>query len=100
MANDERLNPDELLTTVLRSGPRFVMLATNRLWDGSTVVAHKEVAQSQPESKFPPPPDQGRTELEAMLDDAVGDVVYGVAAAGDSFYIRTGTELICVRRAE
>ena len=31
---------------------------------------------------------------------AVGDVVYGVAAVDGAFYIRTGTELICVRKPD
>ena len=44
----------------------------------------------------PPAAREGRGEGAA---DAVGDVVYGVAAVDGAFFVRTGTELICVRSA-
>jgi hypothetical protein len=36
--------------------------------------------------------------MEAVLEDAIGDVVYGVAATGNSFYVWTRNELICTEQ--
>ena len=39
-----------------------------------------------------------REQMERMLAEATGDVVYGVAAVDGAFFVRTGTELYCVGR--
>jgi hypothetical protein len=38
--------------------------------------------------------------MEAMLKDAMGDVVYGVAVVDATFIIRTGNELFCIRASK
>jgi outer membrane protein assembly factor BamB len=95
------------VTTVLKAGSKFERLAVNRLWAEDDFAARKEAAKERPENQFPPlpPPPKGkkgspsvtREQMERMLRDAVGDVVYGVAAVDRTFFLRTGTELICVR---
>lgn len=86
-------------TTVIRKGPKFEKLAVNRIWDASVISERKEASRSMVENQFPALPEKAKTQMEAMLEDAVGDIVYGVAAAENSFYLRTGTELICIRKA-
>ena len=54
-------------------------------------------AKKRAEDQFPPLPAKGKEEMEAMLADAVGDVVYGAAAVDGAIFLRTGTELYCVR---
>lgn len=95
------------VTTVLKIGREFDKVATNRLWTREEYEARLAEAKKQAAKTLPPPPPAGKgpgggppvpkEELEAMRYAAVGDVVYGVAAAHDTFYIRTGTQLIAVR---
>lgn len=87
-------------TTVVKIGPSFEVLATNYLWDKSGLAARRAAAWERPEDQFPPLPPKGREAMEGMLAEAVGDVVYGIAAADSAFFVRTGTELICVRRTK
>ncbi len=61
------------LTTVLKAGPSYQELACNYLWGEQ----------------------EGQTGSDAA--DRDGSVVYGVAAAGGAFFVRTGTELYCLR---
>jgi outer membrane protein assembly factor BamB len=94
------------ITTVLKSGPEFDKVAVNRLWTREEYDARLAEAKKKAAATLPPPPEgKGpgggppvpKEELEAMRYSAVGDVVYGVAATTGTLYIRTGTELICVR---
>jgi outer membrane protein assembly factor BamB len=94
------------VTTVLKTGPEFDKVATNRLWTREEFEARLAEAKKQAAATLPPPPEgKGpgggpplpKEELEAVRYSAVGDVVYGVAAINRAFYIRTGTQLICVR---
>ena len=94
------------VTTVVKAGAEFEKLAGNRLWDADDFAKRREEAKRDAAATLPKPPEgKGpgggpplpKEELEAARYSAVGDVVYGVAAVGDSFVIRTGTELICVR---
>lgn len=94
------------VTTVLRAGPEFVKLATNRLWTAEEYSARKEAAKKKAAETLPKPP-EGRgpgggpplpkDELEATRYSAVGDVLYGVAVVDRTFVLRTGTELMCIR---
>lgn len=88
------------VTTVVAAGAVFEKLATNRLWGRDELSARTERVKANPENQFPPLPTQGREQMEGMLRDAVGDVVYGVAVAPRTFLVRTGTELICIRRPD
>jgi outer membrane protein assembly factor BamB len=94
------------ITTVVKAGPEFDKVATNRLWTREEFETRLAEAKKQAAATLPPPPEgKGpgggpplpKEELEAVRYSAVGDVVYGVAAINRAFYIRTGTQLICVR---
>jgi outer membrane protein assembly factor BamB len=102
------------VTTVLKPGPEFEVLATNRLWSEEDYRKRKAAAQKQPENQvevpkgFQPakkdeaktgaePPRGSKEAFEQMIAGSVGDIVYGMAAVDRTFFIRTGTELICVR---
>jgi outer membrane protein assembly factor BamB len=85
------------VTDVLAAGPKVARLATNRLWSAAALRARNAAAVKRPDSQFPPLPSAGREQMEGMLRDAVGEVVYGVAAVDRTFFIRTGTDLYCVR---
>jgi outer membrane protein assembly factor BamB len=52
-----------------------------------------------PRGKDGQKPPVTKEQMEEMLNEAVGDVVYGVAAVDRTFYIRTGNEVYCVRLA-
>jgi outer membrane protein assembly factor BamB len=75
------------LTTVLRSGPKFEVLAENQLWDPAAFKPDpaKAAAESTPERR-------------AAAGSFAGPVLYGVAAADGSLLIRTGDQLYCVRQ--
>jgi outer membrane protein assembly factor BamB len=102
------------VTAVLKAGRGFEALATNRLWTEQDFARRKEEARKRPENQieppkgaFPPakksdgpggePPRGSREAFDQMIAGSVGDIVYGVAAVDRTFYVRTGTELICVR---
>ncbi len=87
------------VTTVLAAGREYRPLSTNRLWEKDEHSQRQARSKSSPENQFPPLPSQGREAMEAMLRDAVGDVVYGVAVTPGGFLVRTGTELIRVGHA-
>jgi outer membrane protein assembly factor BamB len=94
-------------TTVLKAGPEFDKVASNKLWSDADAAKRKEEAKKKAEATLPKPP-EGRgpgggpplpkPELDATRYSAVGDVVYGAAAVDGAFYIRTGTELVCIRK--
>jgi outer membrane protein assembly factor BamB len=86
------------VTTVVKAGPEFEQVAVNRLWTAEELKARREKKRS--EDQFPPLPVKGKDEMEAMLSDATGDVVYGVAVVDGAIYIRTGTELCCLRKSK
>jgi outer membrane protein assembly factor BamB len=74
------------LTTVLRAGPKFEVLAENALWD--------------PEDFKPDPAKAAAEESEERRRAAAsfsGPVQYAAAAVGDSLLIRSGDTLYCVR---
>jgi hypothetical protein len=94
------------VTTVLKAGPEFEQVAVNRVWTREEYEARMAAAKKAAADTLPKPPEgKGpgggpplpKEELEATRYSAVGDVVYGVAAANGAFFLRTGTELICVR---
>lgn len=99
------------VTTVLKAGPKYEKLATNRLWTEEEFQVRKEQAKSRPENRIPmpmggtpaappgvtPPATLTPAQRESMIAEAIGDVVYGVAAVDGAFFVRTGTELICIR---
>jgi len=104
------------LTTVLKAGPKMEKLATNRLWTPEDAAKRFEEAKAKALKEMPPLPKDGTdkddaskkepqekgprvtpAERQAAMLSAVGDVVYGVAVAHRTFYVRTGTELIAIR---
>jgi outer membrane protein assembly factor BamB len=67
-------------TTVLKPGPTFRVVETNKLWDGPAKPAA--------------PAGEGKGPGGEYMDP----IVYGVAAADGGFYVRTGTALYCLRQ--
>lgn len=99
------------VTTVLKTGPNYEKVATNKLWSDADYAKRKDEAKKAAADTLPKPPEGGgssrgpgggpplpKEELEATRYSAVGDVVYGVAAVDGMFVVRTGTELIGVRK--
>lgn len=70
-------------TTVLKAGPTFEEVAVNRLWDAAKLPKKTEQKPNSGEGKQPNGP------TAEYLDP----IVYGVAAAGGAFFVRTGTAL-------
>ena len=104
------------MTTILKAGPEWNLIANNRLWseedfqkrkDAEVLKAKEEEAKNPPRSPGPTGrPGRGGpgggpplppAELEATRASAVGDVVYGAAAVSGCILIRTGSDLYCVR---
>jgi outer membrane protein assembly factor BamB len=104
------------VTTILKAGPEWNLVANNRLWseqdfqkrkDADVLKAKEEEAKNPPRSPGPTGrpgrsgpgggPPLPPAELEATRASAVGDVVYGAAAVSGCILIRTGTDLYCVR---
>ncbi|MFQ3593153.1 MAG: PQQ-binding-like beta-propeller repeat protein [Gemmataceae bacterium] len=102
------------ITTVLKAGPKLEKLATNRLWTAEDAAKRFEAAKAKALKEMPPMPKEESkdgaskdgeekgprvtpAERQAAMLSAVGDVVYGVAVAQRTFYVRTGTELIAIR---
>jgi outer membrane protein assembly factor BamB len=74
------------LTSVLRTGPKFELLAENQLWDPAQIKPDPEkIAREETEE---------RRKAAAMFS---GPVQYGIAAVDGSLLIRTGEVLYCVR---
>jgi hypothetical protein len=104
------------VTTVIKTGPQWELIAHNRLWSEKDFQNRKdsEVRKAKEEEARKPPSSPGSSgrsgrggpgggsplpavELEATRVSAVGDVVYGAAAVNGCLLIRTGTDLFCVR---
>ncbi len=62
-------------TTVLKAGPEFEKVASNKLWDAKPKPATGDAGGKGPAAEYMDP------------------IVYGVAAADGAFFIRTGTRL-------
>ena len=75
------------LTTVLRAGPKFEVLAENQLWDPASVKPNPAKAAEEDTDE--------RRRAATMFS---GNVQYGVAAHDGSLVIRTGDMLYCVRK--
>jgi hypothetical protein len=68
-------------TAVVKAGPEFDVVATNRLWDPAKTPKPKPAPEPKadaPKGKEPSP-------------DYLDPIVYGVAAAEGAFFVRTGT---------
>ena len=79
------------------------------LWKADDFARRWEEARRTATGTLPKPPEgKGpggspplpKEETEAARYAAVGDVVYGVAAVDGAFFVRTGTELVCVRATD
>jgi outer membrane protein assembly factor BamB len=95
------------VTTVLKAGPAFDPVATNRFWSAADHAARAKAEREKAAAALPTPPEAKgpgggppvpKGEREGMMYAAVGDVVYGVAAVDRAFVVRTGTEVIRVGR--
>jgi len=75
------------LTSVLRAGPEFELLAENQLWDPSTVKPDPaKIAAEKTE------------ERRRAAANFSGRTVYGVAAVNGTLLVRTGDVLYCLRQ--
>lgn len=74
------------LTTVLRTGPKFEVLAENQLWDPASVKVDQERINREETE-----------ERRRAAASFAGPVQYGVAAVSGSLLIRTGDCLYCLR---
>jgi len=93
-------------TTVVKAGGDFEKLASNKFWSDDAAAKRKEEAKKN--AKLPEAPGGGRgpgnspptskDERESALYSAIGDIVYGAAVVDGCFVIRTGTEVICIRK--
>jgi len=74
-------------TTVVKPGPRFEKVASNRLWtsDSLPLPSARDAAVSDPNARQP---------SAEYLDP----IVYGAAIAGDRIFVRVGTRLYCIRK--
>ncbi len=77
------------VTTVLRTGPKFEIVAENELWDPAAVKPDPaKIVREETEE---------RRKAAAMFS---GPVQYGVAAVGGSLLVRTGETLYCLKKQE
>jgi outer membrane protein assembly factor BamB len=76
----------EGLTTVLRAGPKFEVLAENQLWDPAAVRPDPALAAAEDTEE--------RRRAAEMFS---GPVQYGIAAVPGSLFVRTGNVLYCLR---
>lgn len=75
------------VTSVLRAGPQFELLAENQLWDPATVKPDLAKAAAE------------KTEERRRAAAAfAGRTVYGVAAVDSALLVRTGDVLYCLRQ--
>lgn len=74
------------LTTVLKAGEKFEVLAENQLWDPESVKSDPEAAAKEEPGS--------RRDAAANFS---GPVQYGIAARDGLLLIRTGSTLYCIR---
>lgn len=75
------------VTTVLKAGPKFEVLAENQLWDPASIKPDPAKAAAE-----------DTEERRRAAANFGGRVQYGVAAVNGSLLIRTGEVLYCVRQ--
>jgi outer membrane protein assembly factor BamB len=74
------------LTTVIKAGPQFEVLAENRVWDPESVQPDQSIIDRETD-----PRRKAGAAMHALPE------VCGVAAVSGSLLIRTGTHVYCVR---
>lgn len=79
------------ITTVLKAGPEFDKVASNKLWSEDDAKRKAEAKKADAEAQPSPA-------TEPAQYPAMGEVLYGAAAVDGAFVVRTGTELICIRK--
>jgi len=97
---------------VIKAGPKFELVASNRVWSEDDEPAEEEPPAAAPTPPSPPgrpplpPPGGGPPDLDSMDKGllkrifAYGDpILYGAAAVEGAVVLRTGETLICVRSA-
>lgn len=78
------------VTTVVRAGPEFEWLASNRLWNDNVPPVPKRSYTYEPQG-------ESDTRSANPRDEYLDPIVYGVAAVDGAFYVRLGTHLYCIR---
>lgn len=75
------------MTTVLKAGPKFEVVAENQLWDPAAVKPDlARIAREETEE---------RRKAAATMS---GPTQYGVAAVGESLLVRTGDVMYCLKK--
>lgn len=74
------------VTTVLKAGPKFEVLAENQLWDPDAFKPDPAKAAAE-----------DTQEKQKAAANFSGPIQYGIAAVNDTLLIRTGDVLYCVR---
>lgn len=74
------------ITTVIRAGAKFEILAENQLWDPDAIKPDPAAAEKE-----------DTAERRAAAANFSGPVQYGIAALDGTLLIRTGEVLYCVR---
>lgn len=77
------------LTTVIKAGPKFEVLAENQLWDPATQKPDPAKAAAE-----------DTAEKKAAAANFAGATQYGVAVVNGSLLVRVGEKLYCIRNAK
>lgn len=77
------------VTTVLKSGPKYEVLAENSLWDEETAPVDNSLADAAAREQDP--------QRRRGAANFSGPIQYGVAAVNGSLLVRTGNTVFCLR---
>jgi outer membrane protein assembly factor BamB len=78
------------IATILKAGPKFEKIATNRLWNEDDKPKITEPFNLKTRN----PANQGRAAANA---DSLEPILYGAIAVDGDFYVRLGSHLYCIR---
>ena len=89
------------ITTVLKAGPRFEKLASNRLWETDDPPRTKEPFKTTPNTPGAGGPPRGGGAAAAGPgpggSDSFDPILYGYAALDGQLIVRLGSHLYCLR---
>lgn len=81
------------VTTILKAGPVFEKVASNRLWDTDNPPKTKEPFSTTPNN----PAAAGPPRPSSSGSDAFDPILYGYAAVEGLLVVRLGSHLFCIR---
>ena len=77
------------ITDVIKTGPEFIILSTNELWDSEDDTLDAKLIASETDK-----------ERKASATLFAGRIQYGITAVTGSLVIRTGDKLFCIRKQQ